>query len=331
VWETLRGYYSEITKKVIEVEQKIGDKTGEERQKVVVNYICDMIDIPYVPSFIETPVKRALVGRAVDMVVEKLNVICDWDFRNAKLSEANIQAIAEITAAPVAPLLDIVKGTPSKASLDEKFDAVLLKYNELQVMSDWDAAINFALKWEGGRNYAGDAEGVYEMINKADKGGPTAYGITRPTLAAAYQEKVISHQDLDKLTLDEAKAIYRKNYYDRYGFGELTKPVDLCALDCSINHGGFAWILQRALVDCGAKLTIDGKFGPATRDELKATCKNEPKALALAICKQRFIYYNKIVEKDAGQKANLKGWTNRVNAMAEAAGVEWRAELPVNG
>jgi hypothetical protein len=326
MWESLREYYGAITRKVLEVEKAIGDKTGEARKAAVVDYICGLVDIPYIPSFIETPLKRGVVGRAVDLVVEKLNIICDWDFKNAELSEANIQAIAEITAAPVAPLLDIVNGTPSKASLDEKFDAVLLKYNELQIMSDWDKAVTFALKWEGGRNYKGDAEGNFEMINKADKGGPTAYGITLPTLAAAFQEKVISHKDLDKLTLDEAKLIYKKNYYDRYGFGELTKPVDLCALDCSINHGGFAWILQRAIADCGVEVVIDGKFGPKTRDALKAAVKNEPKALALAICKQRFMYYNKIVEKDATQKANLKGWTNRVNAMAEAAGVEWRAE-----
>ena len=189
----------------------------------------------------------------------------------------------------------------------------------MNAQSKFDKAIDFSLKWEGGRNFnVVKGKPIVKGAAKADEGGATAYGITIPTLRTAFAAGIVKHQDICQLTQAEAKEIYRANYWDRYGWGELDWPVCLCCLDCCINHGSFATILQRAATSCGHATTVDGKFGPKTFAALKAC---EPKALARAIYTQRKLYYENIVQRKPQQKVFLKGWMSRAEAMARTAGV----------
>ena len=189
----------------------------------------------------------------------------------------------------------------------------------MNAQEKFDRAIAFSLKWEGGRNFSiVNGKPVIKGAAKADLGGATAYGITWTTLKTAYKGGVVSHDDICKLTVDEAKLIYKKNYWDRYGWEQLDFPVALCCLDCCINHGQFAFILQRAVIDCGQSVVVDGKFGPKTFAALKAC---EPQKLAKAIYNQRKKYYEKIVARNPSQKVFLKGWMRRADEMAREAGV----------
>ena len=52
---------------------------------------------------------------------------------------------------------------------------------------------------EGGKNYTGEANGQYTMLNPADKGGPTNRGVTKDTLLAAYAQGIMSNSNLDTL------------------------------------------------------------------------------------------------------------------------------------
>ena len=177
----------------------------------------------------------------------------------------------------------------------------------------FERSIAFSLKWEGGQNFIIiNGKPVVRGAAKADSGGATAYGITWATLRNAYKQGVASHDDICKLTKDEAKLIYKKNYWDRYGWEQLEWPVCLCCLDCCINHGQFALILQRAAADLGQKLLIDGKFGPKTFAALKAC---EPVKLSEAIHKERVKYYHKIVTNKPSQKVFLSGWLRRADEM----------------
>ena len=181
----------------------------------------------------------------------------------------------------------------------------------------FDRSIAFSLKWEGGRNFnIINGKPIIKGNAKADTGGATAYGITWATLKAAYKAGVVSHNDICKLTIDEAKLIYKRNYWDKYKWGELEWPVCLCCLDCCINHGGFASILQRAVIDCGQSVVIDGKFGAKTFAALKAC---DPQKLTKAIYEQRKIYYQKIVARNPSQKVFLNGWLRRANDMFNTA------------
>ena len=189
----------------------------------------------------------------------------------------------------------------------------------MNAQEKFDRAIAFSLKWEGGRNFTiVNGRPVIKGTAKADLGGATAYGITWSTLKTAHKGGIVSHDDICKLTVDEAKLIYKKNFWDRYKWEELEFPVALCCLDCCINHGGFASILQRAVIDCGQSVIVDGKFGPKTFAALKAC---EPQKLAKAIYNQRQKYYEKIVARNPSQKVFLKGWMRRADEMAREAGV----------
>lgn len=183
----------------------------------------------------------------------------------------------------------------------------------------FEKAIAFSLKEEGGRNFnIVNGKPVIKSYAKADLGGATAYGVTWQTLKTAYKAGIVGHDDICKLTPEEARLIYKKNYWDKYGWEQLEYPVAVCCLDCCINHGGFASILQRAVIDCGRSVVIDGKFGPKTFAALKSC---PPLSLAYAIYNQRKKYYEKIVANKPSQRANLKGWMNRADAMAREAGV----------
>ena len=184
----------------------------------------------------------------------------------------------------------------------------------------FDRSITFSLKWEGGQNFIIiNGKPVTRGAAKVDTGGATAYGITWATLKTAYKQGVVGHDDICKLTPEEAKLIYKKNYWDKYGWEQLEYPVALCSLDCCINHGKFALILQRAVIDCGQSVIVDGKFGPKTFAALKAC---EPQSLAKAIYKQRVKYYHKIVSNNSSQKVFLKGWLRRADGMLKAAEAE---------
>ena len=183
----------------------------------------------------------------------------------------------------------------------------------------FEKSIEFSLKWEGGQNFIIiNGKPIVTGAAKADLGGATAYGITSATLKVAFMDGIVSHYDICKLTREEAKLIYKKNYWDKYGWELLEWPVCLCCLDCCINHGGFASILQRAAIDCGQSVVIDGKFGPKTFAALRAC---DPMTLAKAIYVQRKKYYEKIVARNPSQKVFLKGWMRRAEEMAKKAGV----------
>jgi lysozyme family protein len=314
--------YKAVISKVVEVETLTSGKTGEQKKEILVNYLAELYDIPGIPNFLETPAKKFAIGLIIDKVVEKLNVLTDWNFGGIQLSNKSLDKLAEVIPAPTTFAFETVKGMPTEAELDAKLDDVFARYNAAPKDDKWEQAIKFSLQWEGGKNYAGDADGAYTMLNPADKGGPTNMGVTLPTLAVAVASGVIAQSDLDLLTLEDVKAIYKANYWTARGWDELPHPVSLCALDCSINHGGFAWILQRACKDLGADITIDGKYGPNTKDILVGLAEVRAAELAQAIVNQRKAYYDNIVAKDPGQQANLKGWYNRLKAMAVASGVK---------
>ena len=296
MWEKMKRIYAAAIEKVIEIEIKLRGKTGREKRDAVVDYLAGLFDLSFIPNLIETPAKRWIFGHIVDLVVERLNWLNNWNFDDLSLSAEQSGGLAGTMKAETTPGQD--------------------------VNDNFQSSVAFVLKWEGGKNYTGAANGKYVMKNAADLGGPTNMGITKPHLAAAYAQELVPHNNLDGLIKEEASAIYRENFWLRYSWCALTWPSCLCALDCSVNHGGFAWILQRACRELDVKLAVDGKYGPQTLAALAALSADKPRELAQAIADQRKIYYDNIVSKNASQKANLSGWYNRLRDMAVECGVK---------
>ena len=108
-------------------------------------------------------------------------------------------------------------------------------------MGDFHRCIDRILTEEGGLS-----------AHPADPGGLTNYGISQrsyPTL------------DIAALTLDAAKALYRRDYWQPIHGDQLPPGLDLLLLDSAINQGAGTAIklLQQAL-----RIKDDGVLGPIT-------------------------------------------------------------------
>lgn len=104
-------------------------------------------------------------------------------------------------------------------------------------MSGFDDAFDAVVGVEGGY-----------VNNPADPGGETKYGISKrsyPTL------------DIANLTLDDAKAIYKRDYWDPLNLDNELYPIALLLFDAAVNQGmTFAHTLPRDLTAIGTTRAI---------------------------------------------------------------------------
>jgi lysozyme family protein len=106
-------------------------------------------------------------------------------------------------------------------------------------MGAFGAAFAVIIGEEGG--YARDA---------ADPGGETKFGIS---------QRAYPSLDIAALTLDDAKAIYRRDYWERHRCGEMPWRWGLAIFDTAVNQGGGVRWAQLAL-----SAVEDGAVGPET-------------------------------------------------------------------
>lgn len=135
-------------------------------------------------------------------------------------------------------------------------------------------------------------EGGY-INHPADPGGETNWGITKRTYP---------HLNIRTLTRDHAKAIYRRDFWDRVKGDMLPPVVAFHALDAAVNHGignSVRW-LQRA-----AKAADDGIIGPHTLNAIACT---DPNDIVLLFNAERLEFYAKLSTFNAFGR----GWVRRV-------------------
>lgn len=94
-------------------------------------------------------------------------------------------------------------------------------------------------------------EGGYAN-NPADPGGATKFGVS---------QRSYPNVNIAQLTLDQAKAIYRSDFWAKIQGDSLPPPLAFMAFDCSVNCGvgRAARLLQQAV-----GISQDGVIGPAT-------------------------------------------------------------------
>jgi lysozyme family protein len=151
-------------------------------------------------------------------------------------------------------------------------------------------------------NWTGGAIGDGEL-----KG--TKYGIS----AAAYPD-----EDIKNLTLDRAKYLYRRDYWQRLNIGEVPDDqVQEEIFDTAVNMGvGAAGIVvQRGLnfLEIGKPLVVDGAIGPLTLGYLKKWCRKDAEALFKVLNGYQFIRYVEIGESGVMEKYAW-GWMKRVQS-----------------
>jgi lysozyme family protein len=100
-------------------------------------------------------------------------------------------------------------------------------------------------------------EGGY-VNNRKDPGGETKFGVSKRAYPSV---------DIANLTLDQAKAIYRRDFWAPAGCDNLPEGVRFHVFDMAVNSGLRPAIkmLQRA-----AKVNDDGVLGPASLAAIRA-------------------------------------------------------------
>ena len=116
-------------------------------------------------------------------------------------------------------------------------------------MAQFDIAVNTVLRNEGGGRLVQD---------QRDAGGTTRYGISQR-----------AHPDVDIINLTEsaARAIYYRDYWERYNVWRLfDQELATKVFDMTVVMGGRPAVrcLQRALRATGVDVTEDGLLGPQT-------------------------------------------------------------------
>jgi lysozyme family protein len=155
----------------------------------------------------------------------------------------------------------------------------------------FERAVEVVLKHEGG--YVNDPD---------DPGGETKFGISKR-----------SYPDLDirNLTEEQARAIYRKDWWDEHGYHRI-ENADIAAklLDLAVHVGPWRAhkMLQRAVNASGGHVEVDGWLGPNTVD---AVNRHPVPGLILAQLRLQAVRHYADLAQHAARRKFLLGWVRR--------------------
>ena len=139
-----------------------------------------------------------------------------------------------------------------------------------------------------------DHEGGY-VNHPKDPGGETKFDITK---------RSYPHLNIRDLTLDDARAIYRRDFWDRLQCDALPLAARFQVFDAAVNSGpgNAARWLQAA-----AGVAQDGLIGPATRQAIDAM---HPAALVARFNAARLLFMTSL----STWPTFSRGWARRIAA-----------------
>ena len=163
---------------------------------------------------------------------------------------------------------------------------------------NFSRAIDKMLNLEGGKSDEG-----------ADRGGRTNFGITQRTYNAWKDSLKQPRKDVFKISQEEAKEIYKKNYWDLIKGSQLPHDVAQAILSMALTDGP-----QDAIKHTQKILGIPptGTMGPITMKSIWSAAKQKgTKKLTNYIVDKQIQRY----QSDEQAKTYGKGWTNRAESL----------------
>lgn len=157
-------------------------------------------------------------------------------------------------------------------------------------------------------------EGKKYTNDPADRGGPTKFGITLATLRDYHHDDAVTAEEVEDLTEDEAKRIYRALFVDRPKFALIANDnIRAFLVDWGVNSGPKRPIKAlQGLVGVPA----DGILGTFTASKANSA---DQRWLYNALIQARMEFVDAIVAHDPTQERFIKGWHNRINSFKNVA------------
>ena len=157
-------------------------------------------------------------------------------------------------------------------------------------MKNFNEIIKQVLEHEGG--YVNDPK---------DLGGETKYGITK---------RFYPDVDIKNLTIEQATEIYKKDYWDKNKVESLPQNLWHIYFDMCVNMGKrtAVKVLQRAAVNKGRNIEVDGGLGPMTIGALKGVELDRVRAF-------RVKYYVDLITARPEQEKFYLGWFRRATEV----------------
>jgi len=159
-------------------------------------------------------------------------------------------------------------------------------------MADFKKAANLTIVNEDG--YVNDPR---------DAGGETNFGISK---------RSYPNLDIKSLTLDEALAIYLRDFWDPLYASIKDQLVANSVFDLGVFEMRHAVV--KVLQTILGKLLVDGVFGPLT---LAAVNAQEPVTFLLHFKNAMVAYAVVIVNRNPNDSVFLTGWSNRIKIITQ--------------
>jgi lysozyme family protein len=146
------------------------------------------------------------------------------------------------------------------------------------------------------------------------RGGPTKFGITQAALTRSLGCAATA-LDVAALSPDQARQIYRRDYYHGPRIDQLPARIQPLIFDSAVNHGpgrAIAWVQQVCNLAGFGQLMVDGVCGPRTIRAAHDAAWAMKDWLLAALVEERRNFYCAIVERDPSQAIFLDGWFTRL-------------------
>lgn len=181
--------------------------------------------------------------------------------------------------------------------------------------SVFNAAHAHVMRWEGG---------FFDHPN--DPGGVTNYGVSLMFLKGLDLvegdidgDGDIDRDDVLKITKEQARAIFKRHFWNKPRAAELPPLVAMAYYDLAVNAGTgrAAIVLQEAInaLRPGAIAKLAPNVGPLTRRYAGMLAAEGREAeLALAYLDQRENWYRRLAKARPKSAVFLRGWLNRTDA-----------------
>ncbi|MEG0299328.1 MAG: glycosyl hydrolase 108 family protein [Aurantimicrobium sp.] len=184
-------------------------------------------------------------------------------------------------------------------------------------MASFEKCMTFVAHWEGG--WSDDAQ---------DPGGATKYGVSLKWLKdlARQGEQVdfngdgeITVKDIQLVSPFAAAKMFKKEFWDRGQLDKFPNRLALSVFDMAVNCGyprAYKQLQKGLNLWNGAELRVDGVIGPKTLQAIFALEAPTMSKFVDYYDNERRAFYKRLVIDKPELGKFLKGWLNRVSAIA---------------